>query len=252
MTTAPTTASSTSTTPGRLAGRRIVITGAAAGIGKAVARLFAEHGAALTLLDRDENGLSGTAADVRASAHAVDITSEDEVSGAIRAAAATMGGIDGLVNCAGIMFRGRASEVSADEWRHVLDVNLTGTYIVIRAALPWLEQQDGSSVVNMASGQGLLPNAPGYSAYAASKGGIITLTRALAAELAPRVRVNSVSPGMVDTAMADGYRDNVDSYALRRLGKPEEIARAVLFLTSTESSYVTGAALAADGGRTFH
>lgn len=238
--------------PGRLAGRRIVITGAAAGIGRATAQLFAEHGAALALLDRDKDRLSATAAELAASAHAVEITSEDEVTEAMQDAAAILGGVDGLVNCAGIMFRGRAGDVPADQWRHVLEVNLTGTYIVTRAALPWLEQQDGATVVNMASGQGLLPNSPGYTAYAASKGGIITLTRALAAELAPRVRVNSVSPGMVDTAMADGVRHNVDAYALRRLGQPEEIARVILFLTSAESSYVTGAALAADGGRTFH
>jgi NAD(P)-dependent dehydrogenase (short-subunit alcohol dehydrogenase family) len=123
---------------------------------------------------------------------------------------------------------------------------------VTRACLPWLRQAPGSTVVNMASGQGLLPNSPGYTAYAASKGGVVALTRALAAELAPGVRVNSVCPGMVDTAMADGHRDNAVHYALKRLADPSEIAQVVLFLTSGESSYVTGAALAADGGRTFH
>jgi len=106
--------------------------------------------------------------------------------------------------------------------------------------------------VNIASGQGLLPNVPGRSAYAASKGAVVNLTRALAAEWAPAIRANSVCPGLVDTPMADGVRANAGNYALRRLAEPIEIANAILFLTSAESSYVTGAALAADGGRSFH
>jgi NAD(P)-dependent dehydrogenase (short-subunit alcohol dehydrogenase family) len=106
--------------------------------------------------------------------------------------------------------------------------------------------------VNIASAQGLLPNAPGYSAYAASKGGVIALSKALAAELAPAVRVNVICPGMVDTAMADGHRGNVENYALKRLADPIEIAHTIRFLLSSDSSYITGAALATDGGRTFH
>ncbi|MFE0332484.1 SDR family NAD(P)-dependent oxidoreductase [Streptomyces sp. NPDC058960] len=237
---------------GRLERRRIVVTGAAAGIGRAVAHLFAREGAALALFDRDADGLAVTAAKTGSTALALDITDEEGVASAAQEAASALGGIDGLVNCAGIMYRGMMADVPVDQWRRVLDINLTGTYTVSRACLPWLQHETGSTIVNMASGQGLLPNSPGYTAYAASKGGIITLTRALAAELAPRVRVNSVCPGMVDTAMADGYRDNAVHYALKRLATPEEIAQVILFLTSGESSYVTGAALAADGGRTFH
>jgi NAD(P)-dependent dehydrogenase (short-subunit alcohol dehydrogenase family) len=107
-------------------------------------------------------------------------------------------------------------------------------------------------VVNIASGQGLLPNWPEMTAYAASKGGVITLTRALAAELAPAIRVNSVCPGVVNTPMTSGGQVDVSPYALKRVGDPLEIANALLFLTSAESSFVTGAALAVDGGRTFH
>lgn len=236
----------------RLEGRRIVVTGAAAGIGRAVAHVFAREGAALALFDRDADGLAVTAAETGSTTLDLDITDEEGVASAAEEAASALGGIDGLVNCAGIMYRGMVADVPAEQWRRVLDINLTGTYMVSRACLPWLQQEAGSTIVNMASGQGLLPNSPGYTAYAASKGGIITLTRALAAELAPRVRVNSVCPGMVDTAMADGYRDNAVHYALKRLATPEEIAQVILFLTSGESSYVTGAALAADGGRTFH
>jgi len=134
----------------------------------------------------------------------------------------------------------------------VIDVNLTGIYIVVRCCLPWLTKASGATIVNIASGQGLLPNRPEMTAYAASKGGVVNLTRALAAELAPAIRVNSVCPGMVDTPMtADGPRD-ATPYALKRIADPSEIANAILFLTGSESSFVTGAALAVDGGRTFH
>ena len=254
MNTATDSSAATNRSPSgrRLEGRRIVVTGAAAGIGRAVAYLFAREGAALALLDRDADGLAVTATETGSTALPLDITDEAGVATAAEAAASALGGIDGLVNCAGVMHRGLMADVPVDQWRRVLDINLTGTYMVSRACLPWLQGGSGATIVNMASGQGLLPNSPGYSAYAASKGAIITLTRALAAELAPNVRVNSVCPGMVDTAMADGYRDNAVHYALKRLAAPEEIAQVILFLTSGESSYVTGAALAADGGRTFH
>jgi len=122
----------------------------------------------------------------------------------------------------------------------------------VRCCLPWLIKASFATIVNIASGQGLLPNNPGMTAYAASKGGVVNLTRALAAELAPSIRVNSVCPGMVDTPMTAGLERDLDRYALGRIAEPLEIAQAILFLTSTESSFVTGAALAIDGGRTFH
>ena len=147
---------------------------------------------------------------------------------------------------------GSVLEVDIAQWRHVLDVNLTGAYIVVRSCLPWLQQAAGATIVNVGSGQSLLPNAPRRTAYAASKGGVLNLTRALAAELAPTIRANTVCPGLVDTPMANGMHANARNYALKRLAQPDEIARAILFLTSTDSSYVTGAALAVDGGRSFH
>lgn len=236
----------------RLKGRRIIITGAASGIGKSTAQLFAREGATLGLLDRDKEKLQAAAEEIGGTAFPVDITDEEAVTSVITEAAATLSGIDGVVNAAGVMFRGRAVDVTAQDWRKVIDINLTGTYNVLRGAIPWLSQEASSTIVTIASAAGLLPNAPGYSAYAASKGGVIALTKALAAELAPAVRVNTVCPGMVDTAMADGYRGNVGNYALKRLADPVEIARAILFLSTSESSYITGAALAADGGRSFH
>jgi NAD(P)-dependent dehydrogenase (short-subunit alcohol dehydrogenase family) len=236
----------------RLRGRRIVISGAASGIGRRTAQLFAAEGAALTLFDRDADGLAVTTQETGGYGFPVDVTEEDAVMRAVNHGAAAMGGIDGVVNAAGVMHRGSVLEVGAAEWRRVIDINLTGSYIVVRACLPWLLAARGATIVNLGSAQALLPNAPNRTAYAASKGGVLNLTRALAAELAPKVRANCICPGLVDTPMAEGVRDNAVNYALGRLADPLEIAQAILFLTSSESSYVTGAALAVDGGRAFH
>jgi len=228
------------------------VTGAASGIGRAVALRFAEEGASLALLDRDANGLAQTAEETRCRPIEVDITQERAVDEAVDEAGVALGGIDGVVNAAGIMLVGRVGDLSVDSWRRTLDVNLTGTYLVVRSSLRWMAKEQQGTVVNIASAAGLLPNAPGLTAYAASKGAVINLGRALAAELAPSIRVNTVCPGMVDTPMAEGFHANVGNYALKRIADPAEIAQVVLFLTSVESSYVTGAALAADGGRSFH
>ena len=206
----------------------------------------------MTLLDRNAEGLAELARETRGLTVGADVTDEASVAHAVERVAAAMGGIDGVVNAAGIVMRGPVLEVGVAEWRRVIEVNLTGIYIVVRCCLPWLAKATGATIVNIASGQGLLPNRPEMTAYAASKSGVVNLTRALAAELAPAIRVNSICPGMVDTPMtADGPRD-VTPYALKRIADPVEIAHAILFLTSAESSFVTGAALAIDGGRTFH
>ena len=239
-------------TGGRLQGRRVVITGAASGIGKATALLFAREGASLALLDLDEQGVATAARLTGGHGFQADVSSEESVAQAVEGAAKVLGGIDGLVNAAGIMRSSSMDEAPASAWRKVLEVNLTGPYVVSRCCLPWLRKETGATIVNIASAAGLLPNAPGLTAYAASKGGLVNLTRAMAAELAPAIRVNSVCPGMVDTPMAEGFRANVGNYALKRIADPDEIARVILFLTSSEASYVTGAALAADGGRSFH
>jgi len=236
----------------RLAGRRIVITGAASGIGRVTAELFIEEGAKVILLDRNVDGLRTAFEGLDAVIAGVDITREEKVAEVIAHAGKTTGGIDGVINAAGIMVTGPTAELSPQIWRQVIDVNLSGSFFVTQSCLPWLRRNEFSTIVNVASGAGLLPNAPGLAAYAASKGGVIALTKALAADLAPNVRVNCVCPGMVDTPMADGFRANVGNYALKRIAAPAEIARAMLFLTSPESSYVTGATLAVDGGRTFH
>src|SRR6202007_1679980 len=236
----------------RLQGRRILITGAASGIGRRTAELFAAEGALLTLLDCDRKRLAEIARETGGVPADADVPQEVSVARAVEQGATAMGGIDGVVNAAGIVIHGSVLDVGVADWKLVLDVNLTGTYIVVRCCLPWLAKAPFATIVNIASGQGLLPNTPNMSAYAASKGGVVNLTRALAAELAPAIRVNSVCPGMVDTPMTAGLQREVDRYALKRIAEPLEIAQAILFLTGTESSFVTGAALAVDGGRTFH
>jgi NAD(P)-dependent dehydrogenase (short-subunit alcohol dehydrogenase family) len=238
--------------PGRLQGRRILITGAASGIGRETAGLFADEGATLALLDRNREGLAEVARETNGLPVEADVTQEASVARAVEQGGAGMGGIDGVVNAAGIVIHGSVLEVGVADWQRVLDVNLTGIYVVVRCCLPWLTKVPFATIVNIASGQGLLPNTPNMTAYAASKGGVVNLTRALAAELAPAIRVNSVCPGMVDTPMTAGLQRELNRYAMKRIADPLEIAQAILFLTSAESSFVTGAALAVDGGRTFH
>lgn len=243
---------------GRLAGRRIVITGAASGIGRAAAALFRAEGAQLALMDRDEAGMAALAGD---EVHAVvaDVADEASVRDAFAAAAGRMGGCDGLVHCAGVVELGRIADMPLANWQRVIDINLTGTFLVCREAARLLAGKEGGSIVTIASAQALQPIATA-SAYAASKGGVLSLTKALASELAPHVRVNTVCPGLIDTPMNQGIKGGpgsgppvpLDRYLLKRWGVAEEIAAALLFLTSAESAYVTGTTLAVDGGRTLH
>jgi len=246
---------------GRLAGRRILITGAASGICAATARLFAGEGAALALLDVQATLLAEIATDIGASAIPVDLCDAAATTAAVNAAAMALGGLDGVINCAGVTSSHPLGEWTLEAWAKVIDTNLTAPFLVCQAALPHLRQAGTATIVTIASGTGLLPTGPGVSTYAASKAGVIALMKAYAGELAPAIRVNSIAPGIVDTPMVShvlGGYDNPDDapfvqqYALKRVARPEEIARACLFLTSEESSFVTGTVLAVDGGRTFH
>jgi NAD(P)-dependent dehydrogenase (short-subunit alcohol dehydrogenase family) len=170
-----------------------------------------------------------------------------------------MEGIDAVVNCAGVSHGSRLDALELVVWNTVMATNLTAPYIVCRAALPWLRARQGSTIVNIASSMGILPDVAGVCAYAASKGGVIAFSKALAAELAPDIRVNALCPGLAETPMAAPLlRDPATAatvlqrYALRRAALPDEIANGILFLTSSESAYVTGITLAVDGGRSFH
>ena len=182
----------------RLENRKILVTGGASGIGRATCELFAREGAAVAVIDRDAARI-GTARAI-----AADVSDPASVARAVREAAQVLGGLDGLVNAAGVFINRGLMETTTDEWNTTIAVNLTGTFLCVQTAVPFLRQADRATVVNIASGVGLLPTGGGSTAYVASKGGVIAMTRTLAAELAPAIRVNAVCPGAVETPMTDG------------------------------------------------
>jgi NAD(P)-dependent dehydrogenase (short-subunit alcohol dehydrogenase family) len=245
----------------RLTGRRILVTGGASGIGRATAALFAREGATVAVLDRAADAAALVAREIGGHGITVDVADPTSVDAAVNAAAAVLGGLDGVVNAAGILSSSGIADTAPDVFARTLAVNLTGTFLVVRAALRFLQAAPAATIVNIGSGVGLLPTGPGSIAYVASKGGVIAMSKAMALELAPATRVNVVCPGLVETAMTEGFLRNAAGevtpdlaarYALKRPATPEEIAAAILFLTSDEASFVTGIALPVDGGRTFH
>jgi NAD(P)-dependent dehydrogenase (short-subunit alcohol dehydrogenase family) len=242
--------------PGALAGRRLVVVGGASGIGRSVALLGMVEGAGVAVLDRDPWQGSGTPA----LALRVDVTDRAAVDAGFTQAAMALSGLDGLVYCAGIDLLSTLEKTEDDAFTRLLDVNLTGAMRCCRALLPHMAKT-GGSIVLLSSAAGLRP-IPERSAYCASKAGLVMLAKSLAMELAARdIRVNAICPGAVDTPL---FRSTLggnetltleairNRYALGRIAEPEELARAAIFLTSAASSYITGTALAVDGGRSFH
>jgi dihydroanticapsin dehydrogenase len=245
---------------GLLEGKRAVVTGARANIGRATAIRFAGEGARLVLVDRDP-GIEETAAEVGALAVVADVADETGVEELFAAAIGQLGGLDVLVNNAAIQRVGSIVDFSVADWDETLGVNVRSCFLTSRAAVPHLRAAGGGSIVNTSSQVGL-HGAPGATAYSASKGAIIAFTKALALELAgDGIRVNAIAPGWVDTefnrpaiTMLGGDAAHADlvsaTIPLGRQARPAEIADGTLFLASDASSYMTGQVLAVDGGIT--
>lgn len=249
----------------RLAGRVALITGGTEGIGFATAKLFLTEGARVVITGRSEQKGRKALSELSrlGDVHFVrgDVSRPEDASRMVDETVSKYGRVDILFNNAGVYLEKPAEETSEQEWDLVMDVNVKGTFLVSRSAVPHMKRQGGGAIVNNSSDAGLVGNR-NCPAYCASKGAITVMTKAMALDYAHcGIRVNSVNPGTVDTPMlareveASGDRDaymqrTVSESPLGRICKPEEVAKAVLFLVSDESSFVTGASLSVDGGLT--
>lgn len=249
----------------RLEGKAAIVTGAARGIGKAIATRFHQDGARLVLWDLRADELSATCAELSGAGaevrgEVVDVTDRSAVEAAVASARARLGRVDVLANNAGIAGFTPFLNMSDQEWRRMLDVDLTGVFICSQVVARHMrEQASGGAIVNMASTNGLLGEAL-QAHYNAAKGGVVLLTKTMAIELAPYgIRVNSVCPGFIatDLARSSGLSQaEIDAYAQKipmgRTGRPEEVAAAFSFLASDDASFITGTEVVVDGGQICH
>jgi NAD(P)-dependent dehydrogenase (short-subunit alcohol dehydrogenase family) len=238
-----------------------VVTGAASGIGRATVDLFLREGARVVALDRraavPDHSLDPTLSIV------CDVSNAGQVESFVRQLRERLGRCDILVNSAGTVVVGKAGDCSEEEWDRAFDVNAKGSWLMCRAVLPLMVEQQSGAIVNVASGAGLRA-VPRLSAYSASKAAVVGLTRSIALDYGTYgIRANCICPGMIDTPMNEETLEQLSAqereaaqglepYAIKRRGRPEEIAAAALFLSSPEVTYLTGAALPVDGGRTMH
>lgn len=253
--------------PGRLEGKRAIISGASTGIGAATARRFADEGAAVAILDLNAAEGQQLAADLTEQGHTAhffpcDVANIDAVTGAVSDAAAALGGLDIVVANAAvgtIVVGGTVESIEPERWDLAFDVNARGVYALCRASIPFLRLAGRGAIVLTSSSSALtgVARRPTH-AYAAAKGALISLTRAMAVSYGPEeIRVNALAPGFVRSRLTQDVIDDADAFSaalqsipLRRIAEPEELAACAAFLASDDASFVTGAVLVADGGQT--
>jgi NAD(P)-dependent dehydrogenase (short-subunit alcohol dehydrogenase family) len=247
----------------QLAGKVAVITGGASGIGRATAQFFAREGASVAIADVNQEAGQQVADDIkmaggRAFSAPADVTRAEDCRALVSRTIAEFGRIDILFNNAGIIRRATILDLEESDWDRVMSVNVKSIYLLSREVIPHMEQQGSGSIVNTASGWGLA-GGPKAAVYCASKGAVVLLTKAMAIDHGPRIRVNCICPGDTDTSMLRTEAQQLGTQSdlfvaegarrpLGRIAKPEEIAQAVLYLASDAASFVTGTALVIDGG----
>jgi NAD(P)-dependent dehydrogenase (short-subunit alcohol dehydrogenase family) len=252
-----------STKHAALTGKVALITGAASGIGRATALLFSLEGAAVAITDINKNGQSVAEEIIRKGGHAIfehaDVTRAADCQRVVERTLREFGGIHVLFNNAGIIRRASVVELSEEDWDRVMAVNVKSIFLMSQQVIPIMTKANGGSIINTASGWGLV-GGPRAAAYCASKGAVVLLTKAMAIDHGPqKIRVNCICPGDTDTGMLrdeaqqlgkqeDRFLAESAQRPLGRIGKPEEIAQAALYLASDASSFVAGTALVVDGG----
>jgi NAD(P)-dependent dehydrogenase (short-subunit alcohol dehydrogenase family) len=250
----------------RLQDKVAIITGAGSGQGKAAAKIFANEGAIVIIAEWNEDNGKQVEEEILATGQQAlfiqtDVSDEENIIALVDEIMTRYGKVDVVFNNAGIGFSSsskfkmdRLTETPLQDWNHILAINLNGVYLLSKYVLPIMKKQNGGSIINNSSLNGII-GVPGADAYTASKGAVVALTRVMAVDYGKfNIRVNCICPGAIDTPMiADVLKNEAFSTAftsnpLRRVGKPEEVANAALFLASDESSYVTGLIMPVDGG----
>jgi 3alpha(or 20beta)-hydroxysteroid dehydrogenase len=241
---------------GRLEGKVALVTGAARGLGAAIARRFTEEGARVLVTDADEQGVSALAAELEVASRGHDVTNEAAWQEVASWVDETHDRLDALVNNAGVFLAAPLADTTLEDFRRVQEVNQVGVFLGMRTVAPLMAQRGGGSIINLSSVAGRL-GSPYLTAYAASKWAVRGMTKCVAKELAPAgVRVNSLHPGQIDTDMHARQQERtpelieklVAGIPMRRIGDPLEVADAAIFLAADESAYVTGTEIVVDGG----